>query len=261
MLRKDIVRPLEEGRRTASECEIAKFDALALEWWKPDGKFKTVHAFNAVRVDYIGRLLTNHLGSADRADAPLNGVRILDAGCGAGLVSEPVARLGAEVTGIDASAHNIAIARRHALSSGLEINYHCATPEELSASQEPFDAVLSLEVVEHVADLPAFLTATASLVRPGGLLVIGTLNRTALSYALAIVGAEYVLRWLPKGTHEWKKFVKPGELISHLSSDGFTEFVRQGVAFNPATWQWGLGRSSAVNYLSAFRKTTKRPRT
>ena len=253
MLRKDVIRPLDGTRRTADPAEVERFDKLANEWWAPDGRFKTVHAFNAARVGYIGDLLSRRLARPNGGNK-LSGLRVLDVGCGAGLVAEPISRLGATVTAIDASAQNVEIARRHALKSGLDIDYLCATPEEYAPHGETFDAVLSLEVVEHVADLPRFLAHTAAMVRPGGTLVIGTLNRTALSFALAIIGAEYVLRWLPRGTHDWRRFVTPEELATHLEPHRLAEVERQGVRFNPLHMTWQLGKSTAVNYLQVFTK-------
>lgn len=253
MLRKDIIRPIDGARRTADPAELDRFDKLAQEWWDPNGAFKTVHAFNAARTTYIADLLRRRLAQRSGSGS-LEGVSVLDVGCGAGLVAEPIARLGASVTAIDASARNVEIARRHAESSGLDIEYHCATPEEISPSGQTYDAVLSLEVVEHVADLPHFLHHTAALVRPGGTLVIGTLNRTFLSWVLAIVGAEYVLGWLPKGTHDWRRFVSPEELDALLTPQCH-EIERQGVSFNPLRMNWQLARSMSVNYLQAFEKT------
>lgn len=252
MLRKDIIRPLNGGRVTADPSEVARFDELAQEWWKPDGKFKTVHAFNAARVSYICDRLLKRFGGETKS---LAGVRVLDVGCGAGLVTEPIARLGADVSAIDASARSVEIARRHAAQSGLDIDYRCATPDEIDPEEAAFDAVLSLEVVEHVGDLPGFLSDIASLVRPGGLLAIGTLNRTPMSWATAIVGAEYVLGWLPKGTHDWRRFVTPEELIAHLEPHGLTEHARQGVIFNPFRLAWTMGRSTKVNYIQTFIKS------
>ena len=254
MLRKDTIRPIAEARRTADPSELARFDTLAEEWWDPDGKFKTVHDFNKARVSWIRDFLVTHLADRGPGQAALSGKAILDVGCGAGIVTEPVAALGADVLAIDASGRNVAIAQRHAQNSGLDISYQCATPEELKVPDVGFDAVLSLEVVEHVLDLPAFLEACAVQVRPGGLLIVGTLNRTTRSWFTAILGAEYLLRWLPRGTHDWRKFVQPDELADHLAPHGFSECARQGVVFNPLRLAWQLGRNTDVNYLMAFRK-------
>lgn len=253
MLRKDVIRPIEGSRRTADPEELVRFDRLAEEWWAPDGRFKTVHEFNAARTGYIAELLQKTLHRHGQS-RPLAGIELLDVGCGAGLVCEPMSRLGAQVTGIDASAQSAETARRHAMASGLEIEYRCATPEEFTSSGRTFDVVLSLEVVEHVVDVPRFLSHTAALVRPGGTLVIGTLNRTWRSWVLAIIGAEYILRWLPKGTHDWNRFVNPGKLGDVLRAHDLEEFALQGVRFNPLRMTWELGNSVAVNYLQAFKK-------
>ena len=251
MLRKDIVRTatLSTGQ-TADPAELARFEALADEWWKPHGKFKTVHAFNAARLGAIEVMLAE-LGRAIRnVDQPLAGLRIADVGCGAGLICEPLARLGASLVGIDAAGANIEVARRHAAQTGIAIDYRCATPDVLAAAGERFNAVVCLEVVEHVVDLPAFLAATAALVAPGGMLIIGTLNRTVKSYALAIIGAEYVLGWLPKGTHDWRRFATPAELAALLARHGLVEAEgwRQGLVFDPIRWRWSLSTDTAVNF-------------
>ena len=254
MLRKDTIQPFIEGRRTVDASELARFDALAEQWWNPDGQFKTVHNFNAARVSWICEFLAKNIGTSKSGQRPLVHRTILDVGCGAGLVTEPVAGLGAQVLAIDASARNVAIAQRHESRRGLEITYQCATPEELEAEEPGFDAVLSLEVVEHVANLPAFLSACSAQVRPGGYLIVGTLNRTMRSWVMAIMGAEYVLRWLPRGTHDWRKFVKPSELIEYLAPHGFSKHAQQGVVYNPLRLAWQLGRNTDVNYLIAFKK-------
>jgi 2-polyprenyl-6-hydroxyphenyl methylase/3-demethylubiquinone-9 3-methyltransferase len=253
MLRKDIRKPAPST--TADAGEIARFNALADEWWKPDGAFKTVHDFNRVRVDYISRRLPALLGRDPQAAAPLRGVRIVDVGCGAGLVAEPLSRLGADVLGIDAGERNVRVAERHAQASGASVRYRHALPEELSAEAGAFDAVLSLEVVEHVADLARFLRALARLVTPRGILVIGTLNRTLRAYAKAIIGAEYVLGWLPRGTHDWRKFVTPAELDEHLRPMGLQVLETVGVALNPLTLRWGMSADTSTNYLQFHRKT------
>lgn len=251
MLRKDIIRPARVAQGTADPAEIARFDALADEWWKPDGKFKVVHGFNAARVGLIKAVLTTLAVSID-ADKPLTGLHVADIGCGVGIVPEPLTRAGARVTAIDASAQNIAIATRHASQSGLDIDYRCALPEDLAAEAGHFDAVLSLEVVEHVADVGLFLDATSALVRPGGLLIIGTINRTPRAWALAIVAAERVLGWLPRGTHDWNKFVRPQETAAHLARHGFRQRALHGVVLDPLTWRWRASRDTAVNYLQVF---------
>ncbi len=257
MLRKDLIRPAKIAAGTADPDEVARFDELAEEWWKPSGKFKVVHAFNAARVGFIVEALAPM--RKGNGEAPLAGLRIADIGCGAGLVSEPLAQAGSLVTAIDASAQNIAIARRHAAGSALAIEYRCALPEALVKEDRTFDAVLSLEVVEHVADVGLFLDTIAALVRPGGRLVIGTINRTPLSWCLAIVAAEYVLGWLPRGTHTWDRFVKPDETAKRLRALGFSQTALCGISFNPLTWKWARGRSTEVNYLQVFDRETSAP--
>jgi 2-polyprenyl-6-hydroxyphenyl methylase / 3-demethylubiquinone-9 3-methyltransferase len=258
MLRKDELKPFRQaqpGVSTADGAEVARFEKLADEWWRPDGAFKVVHAFNAARVAHLSRILTLQSGRSLTRDHPLAGLSLIDVGCGAGLVAEPMARLGATVTGIDAAARNVAVAARHASGAGIGIEYVQALPEAIAAEGRRFDIVLSLEVVEHVADVVGFLGACATLVKPGGLAVIGTLNRTAKSYALAIVGAEYVLGWLPRGTHDWSRFVTPAELQRHLTPHGCIAVATEGVVLNPLSGQWFISRDASVNYLSLFRKS------
>jgi 2-polyprenyl-6-hydroxyphenyl methylase/3-demethylubiquinone-9 3-methyltransferase len=231
-------------------AEIARFAAMADEWWDPAGKFKPLHKFNPVRLGYIRDRLAQHFGRDPLGAKPLAGLRLLDIGCGGGLVAEPMARLGATVVAIDASAKNIAIASNHAARMGLAIDYRHATAEDLVAAGEQFDAVLSLEVVEHVADVDLFLSNCGDLVRAGGALVVATLNRTPKAFLLAIVGAEYVMRWLPRGTHEWKKFVRPGEISDALRKPGLAVTHVTGVAFNPILDTWRLARDLDVNYMA-----------
>ncbi len=256
MLRKDVVRPLPGGHRHIDAQEIAKFDTLAEEWWRPDGKFKVVHEFNAARVDYLidffARQNKARLGA--HPNLPLSGLRLLDAGCGAGIVSLPLAENGADVTGIDASAQSIAVAQRQAEHRGLAVDFRCGTPAEVTTAEAAFNGGVCLEVVEHVGDLEAFVDDLSILIAPGGHLVLGTLNRTSQSYVKAIIGAEYILRWLPKRTHDWSKFVKPVELKELLERRGFREVARQGLSFNPLRWQWRLSKDMSVNYLIAFEK-------
>ena len=232
MLRKDIRKAAPTG--TADPAEVARFDALAEEWWKPDGAFKTVHAFNRVRVEHISARLPVLFQRDARAARPLAGLRIIDVGCGAGLVAEPLSLLGADVLGIDAAERNVRVAERHAGASGAPVRYRHALPEDLAGEAGAFDVVLSLEVVEHVADLPAFLQALARLVAPGGVLIIGTLNRTLRAYVKAIIGAEYVLGWLPRGTHDWRKFVTPVELDVRLRPHGLRVVETIGCRAQPA---------------------------
>jgi 2-polyprenyl-6-hydroxyphenyl methylase/3-demethylubiquinone-9 3-methyltransferase len=255
MLRKDVIRSIERRGGTGDPQQIARFDALAEEWWKPDGKFKVVHGFNKARIDLIVDALGPLAADNEGITSPLAGLSVADVGCGVGIVSEPLARAGARVTGIDASAQNIEIARRHAEHSSLTIDYRCAVTEHLSAEHGKFDAVLCLEVVEHVADLQMFLASTAALVRPGGRLIIGTINRTARSWVLAIVAAERVLGWLPRGTHDWTRFVKPSETALQLGRLGLSQSAIHGIAFNPLAWRWLPSRKIEVNYLQVFDHT------
>ncbi len=231
-------------------AEIDKFRAMASEWWSPTGKFAPLHKFNPVRLDYIRQQAIDHFGLDATARRPLAGLRLLDAGCGGGLVSEPMARLGAAVTAIDAGDANIKAASVHADANEIEIDYRIGAIEGLiAAGESPFDIVLALEVVEHVTDPAIFLADCARLVRPGGLLIMATLNRTAKAYALAIVGAEHVLRWLPPGTHDWSRFVTPAEAAAALSGASMSPQAPQGVSFNPLTGKWALTADSSVNYM------------
>ena len=252
MLRKD---ELKAAKPTGDAAELQRFNALADEWWKPDGAFKAVHGFNAARLRYLSQQLPAFSGRCPIRDKPLAGLRLIDVGCGAGLVAEPMARLGAEVTGIDAAERNIMVARRHAEQEGVSINYSHALPEDLAGEAGAYDIVLSLEVVEHVADVVAFLEAIGRLVKPGGLLVVGTLNRTPQSFVKAIVGAEYVLGWLPRGTHSWSKFVRPTEVAAAVGRVGFSVLDLKGVSLNPLTFQWSVGDDTSVNYLHVFRRS------
>ena len=254
MLRKDVRRGSPVFSGTADPAEIARFDALAEEWWNPDGAFKTIHAFNRVRVKHLFERLPVLLQRDPRAAQPLAGMKILDVGCGAGLVTEPISRLGAAVLGIDAAERNVLVAERHARATGAPVLYRHALPEELADQGGAFDAVLSLEVVEHVADRPAFLEALVRLVAPGGILVIGTLNRTMRSFVKAIIGAEYVLRWLPRGTHDWRKFVTPDELDLSLKRHGLMMVERCGVVLNPISRQWKISKDDSVTYMQFHRK-------
>lgn len=235
---------------TADAEEIARFTAVAAEWWDPKGKFRPLHQLAPVRMGFIRDRVTAHLGLDPAAGQPFRGLEILDVGCGGGLVSEPLARLGANVTAIDAGNANIDVARHHAETVGLAIDYRNALPEDLLAEGRAFDVVVSLEVVEHVADLPLFLRSCADLVRPGGGLALSTINRTLKSLGLAKVMAEYVLRWVPAGTHDWKKFVKPSELAAALRPAGLEIAALEGMSYDPIADIWRASRDLEVNYLA-----------
>jgi 2-polyprenyl-6-hydroxyphenyl methylase/3-demethylubiquinone-9 3-methyltransferase len=254
MLRKDIRRHLAASPGTADPAEIARFNALAEEWWKPDGEFKVIHAFNRVRVAHLSERLPVLLQRDPKTLRPLAGANIIDVGCGAGLVTEPMSSLGAAVLGIDAAERSILVAERHARSTGATAQYRHALPEEIAEESRVFEVVMSLEVVEHVVDLPNFLKVLARLVAPGGVLVIGTLNRTLRSYVKAILGAEYVLGWLPRGTHDWRKFVTPEELDLGLQPHGLTLIERSGVALSPLLMQWAISKDDSATYLQFHRK-------
>ena len=243
------------NRPSIDPSEVAKFTAMAAEWWDPKGKFKPLHKFNPVRLGFIRDTVEAHFGLDSSAKRPFEGLRFLDIGCGGGLVSEPMTRLGAAVTAVDASEANIKTAMTHAEQGGLSIDFRAGTVEDLIAAEEaPFDVVLNLEVVEHVADPEQFLVDCAGLVKPGGLMIVATLNRTAKAFALAIVGAEYVLGWLPKGTHEFEKFLRPGEIEAPLTRAGLDVDAPQGVSFNPIADQWRLSNDTKVNYMMVSRR-------
>jgi 2-polyprenyl-6-hydroxyphenyl methylase/3-demethylubiquinone-9 3-methyltransferase len=234
--------------------EVARFSAIADSWWDPRGKFKPLHRINPVRIGFIRQRLTGHFGLDEAAERPLEGLRILDIGCGGGLLAEPLARLGARVTGVDASEKNIKTAKTHAQLMGLEIDYRHGSAELLAAAGENFDAVMNMEVVEHVTDPAAFLAACGALVRPGGMMVVATINRTAKAFALAIFGAEYVLRWLPRGTHQLSRFLTPQEIAAMLAPHGFTPERPAGVVYHPLTGAWHIGDDTSVNYMLAAAK-------
>ncbi|MBO9462063.1 bifunctional 2-polyprenyl-6-hydroxyphenol methylase/3-demethylubiquinol 3-O-methyltransferase UbiG [Labrenzia sp. R5_0] len=239
----------QETRSTIDSEEVARFSAMAEEWWDPTGKFKPLHKFSPVRLSYIKEHVCRHFDRDPKTTDAFKGLRCLDIGCGGGLLSEPMARLGADMVGADPSETNIEIARLHMKTSGLEIDYRAETAEALAAAGETFDVVFNMEVVEHVADVPLFLEATAQMVRPGGLMFVATINRTLKAYALAIVGAEYVLRWLPKGTHSYEKLVRPSEIEGPLQTAGLTMIDRCGVTYNPLTDTWARSRDMDVNYM------------
>ena len=234
---------------TVDRDEIARFTAMAGEWWDPDGSFRPLHKFNPPRIAFIRDRVAAHFARDALGPDPLSGLTVLDVGCGGGLVCEPLARLGATVTGIDAAERNVRIAAAHAAEAGVAVDYRHATAEQLLAGGESFDIVLTLEVVEHVPDLDGFLAACCGLVRPGGAIVVATLNRTAKSFLFAIVGAEYVMRWLPRGTHRWGRFVRPSELAAGLRAGGAAIGEITGLTYDLLTDEWRLGGDVAVNYM------------
>jgi 2-polyprenyl-6-hydroxyphenyl methylase/3-demethylubiquinone-9 3-methyltransferase len=235
---------------TVDDAEIRRFSAMAAEWWNPAGKFRPLHKFNPVRLGYIKQEVSARFGRDAQAPDAFAGLSLLDIGCGGGLLSEPMARLGASVVGADASETNIEVARLHAAEAGLAIDYRATTAEDLAASGATFDVVLAMEIVEHVADVGLFVSTVAGMVKPGGLLIMATLNRTLKSYALAIVGAEYVLRWLPRGTHDWRRFLTPAELSRHIEASGLTVIDRVGVVYDPLRDRWSRNaRDLDVNYM------------
>ncbi len=231
-------------------AEIARFTAMADEWWDPAGKFRPLHQLNPARLRFIRDRLAGHFGRDALDLSPLAGLRVLDIGCGGGLVSEPMARLGATVVGVDASEKNIAVARLHAEQGDLKIDYRVAAAEDLAAAGEAFDVVLALEIIEHVADIGSFMAACARLTRPGGALVFSTLNRTPQSFLFGIVGAEYLLRWLPRGTHQWNRFVRPSELAAALRPHGINLTALEGLSYQPLSESWRLSKDLSVNYLA-----------
>jgi 2-polyprenyl-6-hydroxyphenyl methylase / 3-demethylubiquinone-9 3-methyltransferase len=242
-----------ETATTINPEEVARFSALAEQWWDPRGKFAPLHRINPVRLTYIREKVVAHFARDANAIRVLEGLSVLDIGCGGGLVAEPMARLGGSVTAIDASEKNIKTASLHAEQSQLTIDYQATTAEALAAQGRQYDLVLALEVIEHVADLPTFFNALYTLLKPGGLLILSTLNRTPKSYALAILGAEYILRWLPIGTHDWKKFLKPHEVIQPLQRLGLTHLESCGMVMHPLTFEWRMEpKDLAVNYYTVF---------
>ncbi len=242
--------PIENpDRSTVDRSEIEQFTRLASQWWDPKGPMATLHKFNPVRLAYIRDQATAHFSRDPRAITSLSGLRILDIGCGAGILSEPLARMGATMVGADPADANIDAARTHAAQSGVQVDYRATTAEALADAGERFDIVLAMEVVEHVTDVPLFVRRCAEMVKPGGLMFAATLNRTVKSFALAIVGAEYVLRWVPRGTHSWDKFVTPDELDAAMAQGGLARIDERGVIYNPFADQWRLSDDMDVNYM------------
>ena len=240
---------------TVDTSEIEKFEAMAAEWWDPNGKFKPLHMLNPTRLDYISTQVAEEFGRDLSQPQPFAGLRLLDIGCGGGLLSEPMRRLGADVVGADAAERNIPVARLHAEKMGLEIDYRHTTAEAMAAVGETFDVILNMEVIEHVASPADYLRACHDLLRPGGAMICSTLNRNPKSYLMAIVGAEQVMRWLPKGTHDWAKFITPDELFDLLRGAGIEPVDRKGFVFNPITWTWSLSdRDLSVNYVTFSRR-------
>ena len=235
---------------TADGDEIARFTAMAEEWWDSGGKFRPLHQINPCRIAFIRDRVAAHFDRDPLAEKPLEGLSLLDIGCGGGILSEPMRRLGALVTGIDAGAENVRVARLHAGQGGLDIEYRCQLPEDLARQRASFDVVANMEVIEHVTDRDAFFTACCDLVKPGGVMVSSTINRTLKSLALAKVGAEYVLRWLPIGTHDWKKFIRPSELARGIRSHDMEVTELKGMAYSALRDQWRLSGDLDVNYLA-----------
>lgn len=237
------------SRHNVDEADVARFERLGEEWWDAAGPMKALHRFNPVRIAYVRDRLIQHFHPEPAPGRPLKGLKLLDIGCGGGILSEPLARLGAVMTGLDPAPGNVEIAARHAEMQGLAIDYRAITAEELSTTESTYDAVLAMEVVEHVPDMRGFIRTATSLVRPGGMLFAATLNRTLKSFALAIVGAEYVLNWVPRGTHQWEKFVTPQELGEAIEDCGLAVGDQTGVVYNPLSQEWRLSRDMDVNYM------------
>lgn len=241
-------------KSTIDSAEIEKFSRMAKEWWDPQGKFRPLHKFNPTRLTYIKQQICEHFQLDILAEKPLKNLRILDIGCGGGLLCEPMARLGAEIVGVDAAALNIEIAKHHAQKSNLQIDYRIDTAEALYEQGEKFDVILSMEVVEHVADVPLFLKSCCGLAKDDGLILIGTINRTLKSWLLAIVGAEYILRWLPRGTHDYNKLIRPEELQNELIKHHWEMSGQTGIMYNFLQDEWKLSTDIDVNYIISAHK-------
>ena len=237
---------------TINKEEIEKFSKIAEEWWDPEGKFKPLHKFNPIRISYIKENIIETFKINEKVK-PLENIKILDVGCGGGLLSEPMSRLGAEVTAIDASDKNIKVAKLHAKTSNLNINYICTSPEKLKF-KDKFDVILNMEIVEHVEDVSFFLKSCSNLLKKNGIMFVATLNKTLKSYVFAIVGAEYILRWLPIGTHEWEKFIKPDDLKNILKKNNLELNRLDGMKFNILTDKWRISSDKSINYIAKFIK-------
>ena len=237
---------------SVNKKEIEKFSKMASEWWDPEGKFKPLHKFNPIRIKYIKDNIINNF-KIKKKIKPLSGISVLDIGCGGGLLSEPMSRLGADVTGIDASDKNINIAKLHSKKNNLKINYFSSSPEKLKVKKK-FDVILNMEIVEHVEDVSFFLKCCSGLLKKNGIMFIATINKTLKSYIFAIVGAEYILRWLPIGTHEWEKFVKPEDLVNILNKNNLSLKRLDGMNFNILKDEWSISKDLSVNYIAKFIK-------
>ena len=239
--------------KTINTKEIEKFSKLAEEWWNPNGKFKPLHKFNPIRISYIKENIIKSFNIIQKNKTPLKNMKVLDIGCGGGLLSEPMCRLGADVTGIDASKKNISVAKIHAKKNKLKIKYICASPEKIKSNNK-FNVILNMEIVEHVEDLNFFLKSCSNLLKKNGIMFVATINKTLKSYAFAIIGAEYILQWLPIGTHEWEKFVKPDDLIEILKINKIQLDSLDGMKFNLITNEWKISQDKSVNYIAKFIK-------
>ncbi|NRA86093.1 MAG: bifunctional 2-polyprenyl-6-hydroxyphenol methylase/3-demethylubiquinol 3-O-methyltransferase UbiG [Rhizobiales bacterium] len=243
----------ETKSTTIDPDDVANFVKIAEQWWDPKGKFAPLHKFNPIRLKYIREKLFEHF-ALEQSAAPYKGLRILDIGCGGGLLTEPISRLGADIIGADAAEKNIKIASAHAMDQGLEIDYRATTSEELAEAGEQFDVILNMEVIEHVANVPLFLSSCHQMLKPGGIMFIATLNRNLKSFAFAIIGVEYVLGWLPKGTHNWSKFIIPAELQAMNEALGLTMVDETGVKYNPLSDKFSLNRDKSINYIQLYKK-------
>jgi len=247
--------PVSDASASVDPADVARFEALGDEWWDPAGSMRALHQINPLRIAWLRDVIARRFRTPIHADEPpLAGLGILDIGCGAGLLAEPLARLGANVTGLDPAPGNIEVARRHAAETGVSVAYRASTLEQLARERASFDVVLAMEVIEHVRDMPRFVRTACALVQPGGLFAASTLNRTFKSFALAIIGAEYILRWVPPGTHRWEQFVTPEELTAALRSGGLKEIARTGVVYDPLRGAWRVSRDTGVNYMIAAKR-------